>query len=211
MWGGFLTFKPKKMFGIDVSHHQGVIDWHIVATQNNPKVDFVYIKASTGVGSSDERALYNATEAKRNGIKVGYYHYCSLNDKNEVQDAVSEATWLHKILSKLPTSDLPVVLDVEDNNPNVHLEDGEVLNFINAFFATLKTYGIIDYALYSYSYFLNDHLPVNHGLGGTKLWVADYTPPLILPKGWTTHWLHQYTDKGVIKGIKTNVDLNKQF
>lgn len=209
MWGGFFTIPPKKMFGVDVSHHQGKIDWKAVS-QNFPKVDFVYIKASTGVGSADERALYNATEAKRNGIKIGYYHYCSLNDKNEVADATNEAAWFAKILSKLPTADLPAVLDVEDNNPLVQLEDGEVLNFINTFFNVLKTYGIIDHVLYSYTYFLNDHLPVNHGLSGTKLWIADYTPPLILPKGWNSAWLWQYSDSGIIKGIQTKVDLNKQ-
>lgn len=210
MWGGFFTIPPKKMFGFDCSHHQGTIDWHIVATQNSPKVDFAYIKASTGVGSADPRALFNATEAKKNGIKVGYYHYCSLNDKNEVYDATQEAAWFHKVLSKLPTSDLPVVLDIEDNNPTVHLQPGQVLNFINVFFSNLKSYGIIDHVLYSYTYFLNSHLPANHGLTGTKLWIADYTAPLILPKGWNSAWLWQYTDKGTIKGVHTPVDLNKQ-
>lgn len=201
--------KPEKMFGIDVSHHNDKIDWSKVA-QNNPKVDFVYIKTSTGVGSADPRALYNATEARKNGIKIGYYHYCSLNDKNEIEDATAEANWFTHILQSLPTADLPAVLDIEDQNPTVHLEDGEVENWIMAFFETLVNNGIKDYVIYSYSPFLNEHLPADHGFGYIKLWVADYTLPLKLPIGWSSYWLWQYTAKGTISGISTDVDLNKQ-
>lgn len=198
----------KKMFGIDVSHWQGNIDWAKVA-QNVPKVDFAIIKTSTGIGSLDPRAVWNANGAKKNGIKVGYYHFCSLNDENELLDATNEAKWFMKVLKSLPTPDLPLVLDFE-NNPLVSLDKGELLTWIKTFFATLVANGYKDYILYSYKPFLDKYLPFTHGLGNIPLWIAQYRPMLSLPNGWTKHWLWQYSDRGRIKGIAGDVDLNKQ-
>lgn len=197
------------MFGIDVSHHQGKIDWLTVA-KSTPKVDFAYIKASTGIGSQDPRAFYNATEAKRSGIKIGYYHFCSLNDKNEIEDATEEARWFIKVIKNLPSFDMPLVLDIEDNNPNVHLDPNEVVNWIGTFFKTLEASGVKDYAIYSYTSFLDEHLPHNHTFGNIKLWIAQYRSTLTLPRGWNKSWLWQYSAEGRINGISTVVDLNKQ-
>lgn len=200
--------KPKRMYGIDVSHHQGKIDWNKVATANTPKVEFVYIKASTGVGSIDPKALYNATEAKKNGLKIGYYHYCSLNNEDELQDSTDEANWFIKTMKGLPQADLPAVLDIEDPQILSSLDDGEVLAWIKNFFKVLSNSGY-KYVLYSYSPFLDQHLPANHGLGDVPLWIAQYRTSLTLPKGWSKYYLWQFSAKGKINGISTDVDLNK--
>lgn len=201
----------KKMFGIDVSHHQGKIDWKVLSTGNTPKIDLAFIKSSTGVGGLDERALFNATEAKKNGIKIGYYHYCSLNDENELDDAKKEAEWFVHVLNTLPQSDLPVALDIEDPDVLPSLDDGEILAWIKTFFATLTSHGIMNHVLYSFTPFLNDHLPKGHGLGNVPLWIAQYRSSLTLPEGWTKSWLWQYTDKGKVNGIQAITDLNKQI
>jgi lysozyme len=198
---------------LDVSHHNGQIDWAKVASQTSPfKVEGVIIKASTGVGSRDPKAAINGAEAKRNGLKIGYYHYCSLNEEDEIKDAKEEALWFIKVLHSLPTPDYPVVLDIEDPKiyPSVNLDPQEIFTWIKTFFKTLVDNGYKDYVLYSYKPFLDSKLPKNHGLGNIKLWIAQYRPKLTLPNGWFNYWVWQYSDSGKVNGIKTNVDLNRK-
>lgn len=61
--------------GIDVSHHQGAIDWARLPGQG---VDFVYIKASEGGDHRERRFAFNWAEAKRAGIMRGAYHFFTL-------------------------------------------------------------------------------------------------------------------------------------
>lgn len=204
------AIKLTPMFIIDISHHQSKIDWAKVTTQNVPKIDGAFIKTSTGVGGLDERALYNATEAKKNGLKIGYYHYCSLNEEDELKDSTEEANWFIHVLKTLPPSDLPVALDIEDPQALPSLDSGEIYTWIKNFFSVLQSSGYHNYILYSFTPFLDTHLPTNHNLGTIPLWIAQYRSTLTLPKGWNSAYLWQYTDKGHINGISTVVDLNKQ-
>jgi lysozyme len=195
--------KKINMFGIDVSQWQGVIDWK--AVKEDPKnVEFAIIKATEGVGFRDKQLVYNAVEAKRNNIKISYYHFATLNSKNVEADAKAEAEYFLATIKDLPKADLPLVLDIETDK--IGLSNTEVLLYINTFF---KALGTNDYMLYSYTPFLNINLPKNHGLGNIPLWIAAYTRSLKLPNGWTKCWAWQYTQKGKINGIKGNVDLNK--
>ena len=189
---------------IDVSHHQGVIDWGKTAKV----IDGAYIKATQGVGHVDKKCLYNAAEARHNGLKIGYYHYASITSKKVVQDATEEAKWFVKNIQGLPSPQYPAVLDIEENSG---LSKNEVLDWINTFFKVLEKEGVADYVLYSYKYFLDGNLPADHNLGHIKLWLAQYVPEgrLKLPKGWEKYWMWQYTCEGKIQGIETNVDLNK--
>lgn len=59
--------------GIDVSHHNGKINWKEVAKDSNIK--FVYIKATTGSTHTDDCYAYNIKNARENGLKVGSYHF----------------------------------------------------------------------------------------------------------------------------------------
>ena len=61
------------LHGIDVSHYQGRIDWRAVARDKN--VGYVYIKATESNYMVDDTYEYNLTEARRNGIKAGSYHF----------------------------------------------------------------------------------------------------------------------------------------
>jgi lysozyme len=196
------------MNGIDVSHNNGHIDWKRVAS-NPTKIDFAFIKSSEGVGYTDPSFLTNANEAKQNGIKTGYYHFASLNTNNSIADAKSEADYFISNLKKAPKSDLPLILDIETNK--VALNKPKVLGWINSFFSEMRSAGYDNTALYSYKPFLDANLPLNHGLGTTRLWLAAYvnlSQPK-LPKGWNDYWIWQYSCKGRVDGINGNVDMNK--
>ncbi len=62
-------------FGIDVSSHQGSIDWQRVARDG---IDFVYIKASEGGDAADARFRANWDGATSAGIEPGAYHFFTL-------------------------------------------------------------------------------------------------------------------------------------
>jgi lysozyme len=61
--------------GIDVSHHQGKIDWSRLPSQG---VDFAYIKASEGGDHRDRLFAANWSGARRAGIARGAYHFFTL-------------------------------------------------------------------------------------------------------------------------------------
>ena len=61
--------------GIDVSHHQGAIDWPLLPAQG---VDFAYIKASEGGDHRDRKFADNWAGARRAGIARGAYHFFTL-------------------------------------------------------------------------------------------------------------------------------------
>ncbi len=61
--------------GIDVSHHQGEIDWLALPEQG---VDFAYIKATEGGDHRDRLFEANWKGAKEAGIRRGAYHFFTL-------------------------------------------------------------------------------------------------------------------------------------
>ncbi|WP_318843083.1 GH25 family lysozyme [Myceligenerans pegani] len=70
--------------GIDVSHHNGTIDWELVAAQD---IDFAYVKATEGSGYVDERFAENWDGARAAGLMVGAYHFMSFESSGQEQAA----------------------------------------------------------------------------------------------------------------------------
>lgn len=202
------------MTGLDCSHYQGKIDFQKLAT-NQPPIQFIYFKATQGTGYIDPMLKINASGAQSIGLPFGYYHFATLNTNNIVQDAQAEAKYFLSILQSLPKYTLPLVLDIEDDKgaENSNLTPVDILGWINSFFDILKDRGHDNYALYSYTQFLNKWLSQAHGLGSTKLWIAQYTSRSkpTLPAGWKEFYLWQYSAKGNVKGIVGNVDMNTSF
>ncbi len=90
--------------GIDVSHHQGKIDWHKV---KNEDIQFVYIKATEGGDFKDPSFNENWNGAKNEGMKVGAYHFFTLCKPVQKQ--------INNFLSTVPLEEdaLPPALDLE--------------------------------------------------------------------------------------------------
>lgn len=195
------------MKAIDISHHNGQIDF----SQVKEEVDFIYIKASEGISSTDPKFYSNAKRASEAVIPIGYYHFATLNNEDEITDAKKEAEWFIHTIKQAPAFQLPLVLDIEDDSKKVDLDPNEVLAWVNTFFATLEANGFTNYALYSYTPFLISRLPKGHNLGSIRLWIAAYTKLSTpkLPPEWSSYWLWQHSAKGQVKGINTPVDMNK--
>lgn len=89
--------------GIDVSHHNGEIDWDKVALQ---KIKFVYIKASEGNDLQDRRFQQNWNEVRRVGLIPGAFHVfgnCS-SGTEQAQNFLS--VWHDRMITLPPAVDV---------------------------------------------------------------------------------------------------------
>ncbi len=119
VWFGWLpNWRPAlrlcERYGIDVSAHQGAIDWDRVAHDN---ISFAYIKATEGGDFVDARFAVNWAAARRAGVTVGAYHFFSLCTAGDVQ--------ARNFLATAPPDDgaMPPAVDLElagncDNRPD---------------------------------------------------------------------------------------------
>ena len=69
------SLRDGERYGIDVSNHQGAIDWDAVAADD---IDFAYIKATEGGDSTDRRFALNWRGAGEAGLDSGAYHFFTL-------------------------------------------------------------------------------------------------------------------------------------
>ncbi len=93
------------VWGVDVSHHQGAVDWVALAGHHN--LQFAYLKATEGGDFTDRRYAQNLEAARAAGLKVGAYHFFTFCRPVEEQVA-------HHLRVATPTPDmLPPALDVE--------------------------------------------------------------------------------------------------
>ena len=97
----------KRYDGIDVSHHQGAIDWQKVAQDSC--IQFVYIKATEGKTYTDPSYSTYIKGAQREKLKCGSYHYFRMTSSAQEQfNNFKKAT-------KTFTQDLIPMVDVELN------------------------------------------------------------------------------------------------
>ena len=78
------TPKSDHVFGIDVSHHQGKINWSEVKASPD-SIKFVFIRSTMGVDGKDKRFQYNWRKAKAKGFICGAYHYYRPNENSTKQ------------------------------------------------------------------------------------------------------------------------------
>jgi lysozyme len=109
--GGFFyyaNFAPEgwhySVHGIDVSHHQGPIDWPRVARSG---ISFAFLKATEGGTHIDENFRENFEEARAAGIAVGAYHFFTFCKSGAEQAANFVAAVPHEAKT------LPPVVDIE--------------------------------------------------------------------------------------------------
>lgn len=189
---------------IDVSKHNGIIDWKAVA----PHISGAILKATEGATVMDKRFYDNVRGCEANNIPWGAYHFATWNDEDEVRDATNEARFfLSVVKGAAGIPKLPLVLDIESNKPIPYTKQ-EMVVYCKTFIDFLGITGV-GVAIYGSPGFLNSYLPADHPFANIKLWVADYTGAINPVPGWKKPWLHQYTDRGTITGMKGPVDLNR--
>lgn len=193
---------------IDIHDDNGVINWQELL-KNDPKIVKVIHKASEGVGAPDKMFTKNINDVVKIGLRWSAYHFATWNKTDEVADALEEASDFLKRLATVPKPTEKVYLDVETNKTKILLSPPEVETYILTFEQAMLKAGY-QTGIYASPGFINSFLPRKHKIGHLGLWQADYRRVPIVANGFKNYELLQYTDQGIIRGIKTRVDLNRE-
>jgi lysozyme len=186
-----------KVHGIDVSHHQGTIDWQAVKateTQNYP-IRFVFMKATEGGDYKDRRFAENFREAREAGLVRGAYHFYNPNT-----DPIRQADFFISQVT-LEKGDLAPVLDIERKPRNKAQLQADLVKFLNRL---EQHYGVRPIIYTSYRY-MERYLD-SPEFARYPLWIAHYYVEALSYEGSWQFW--QHTDYGTVPGITESVDLN---
>ena len=197
----------ESLCGIDVSYYQKEIDWEKVADDG---IDFAMIRlgyrgADTGRLHTDSRFRENFRASKRAGLSRGVYFF---SQAVTTEEAVEEAKY---VIRRIRGSGIeyPVVFDMEPVSGSDridHLTSLEKTEIADAFCQVIEKNGYTA-MIYGNPSWLSDHLQMEY-LTDYPLWIAHYADVTNYPHEFK---MWQYTDRGRVKGIKGNVDMNILF
>ena len=189
-------FGGEDMKGIDVSVHNGKIDWQKVKAG----IDFAILRAGYGklAKQRDDRFEENYAGAKAAGIPVGAYWYSYAMDEDEARQEAD--VFLSVIAGK--QFEFPVYFDLEEKK-QFDLGKEKVSAIMRAFLERVEAAG----------YFV--------GLYGSASSLMTHTADDIKSRYtiWLAHWVDktnytgaygiwQHSEKGSVDGINGNVDLD---
>ena len=184
--------------GIDISHHQGEIDWDLLRNAQlfDTPIRFVFMKATEGVDFLDENFNDNFYQARENNFIRGVYHFFHPKESPEAQ-----ARYFLKQVH-LEDGDLPPVLDFEKRGT---LTPDQIKHAAIAWLRVVENhYGVkpIIYTNYDFKLkYFSDSI-----FNQYPYWIAHYYVDTLQYTGPWKFW--QHTDRGRVRGIKGFVDLD---
>lgn len=185
------------ILGIDISHHQGKINWDEVEDMkiNDDSIQFVYLKVTEGVSFKDSQYKRNRKILNGKPVKVGVYHFFSPN--SDVVKQVSHFT------NSFQKTTLKPVLDVERIG---NLSKTQIVNAVELFLNETEKRIHVRPVVYTYESFYNDYFKGTK-LEGELFWIANYNGNCeICDQDNVLLW--QFSDHATINGISEKVDLN---
>ena len=213
--GGFLTYDGDgpSYVGVDVSAHQGEIDWDAVADDN---IDFAMVRVGfrgTGTGSLNTDKYYeqNIRGAMRAGLETGVYFFAQAVT---VEEAIEEADYVISLLDGLDING-PVAYDWEmhDSTYRVYGTSPEMATACAvAFCERIKDAG---YTPMVYGGTYVTYMKYDQGaLADYLSWYPEYKsekseklcPTLVYHMD---YW--QFSSSRAVAGINGRVDMNIQF
>lgn len=229
-YGDLITSSSRKIivydkmyFGIDVSSHQGKINWEDVAKSG---IDFAIIRL--GVGDNIERQddiefINNVNGCVQNGIPYGVYLYSYATNLNGVsgvnQDSASidsEIAHTLRVLGKLNSEQkemlkLPVFIDMEDSS-TISVGKVGLTNMADYYCANIQKNGY-QCGIYANKNWLNNYLDSNYLGNKYNIWLAHYTDDYNYLSDYAgAYQLWQYTSCGTLSGITSSgLDMNVAF
>ena len=194
--------------GIDVSYHQGAIDWSQVAGSG---VRFAFLRASAGTLTADTAYSTYRQGARAAGLTVGSYHFA--NPDGTANDAANEASWFLRNATIAP-GDLRPVLDLEVANG---LSPAALTAWAQTWLAQVTAATGVRPIIYTNNSFWTSSMANTDWFarnGYSVLWIAHWTSatqPSVPAGGWGdngwTFWQHSST--GNVPGINGPVDLDR--
>ena len=183
--------------GIDISKHQGSINWEEL--KKNQKIKFIYIKATEGSDYVDPRYHENIRNARKHGFKVGSYHFLS------TRSAATTQFYNFIRTAKREDQDLLPVIDVEKIGS---WSSQQLRDSVKVFADLIEDYYGCKPLIYTSEKFFTKHL--GRVFADYPLFIAKYSAsqPNIGYK-WI---LWQFADNGLFKSVKGNggkVDMSR--
>ena len=203
--GAIQTSVNGSKFGIDISRHNGKIDWNAVKSSG---VDYVIIRcgyrgSSSGALITDQNFQSNIKGATAAGLKVGIYVFSQAI--NEVE-AVKEAS-LAVSLAKGYKLTYPIFIDTESSGGRADKIDVATRTaVVNAFCQTVQSAGY-QAGIYASKSWFETKLSMG-SIGNYRIWLAQYAAA---PTYSGRYDMWQYSSKGTISGINGKVDLNLSY
>ena len=196
--------KKVKMQGIDISCHQGNIDWSAVKSSG---IDFAIIRCGYGKNiesQDDSKFAINVSECERLGIPYGVYLYSYAGDSAGATSEAEHALRLIRSGNANPT--MGVWIDIEDADGykvrnGISYYTSEIV--ANTFCSIIKNNGYRT-GIYASLYWLEDYLDSNSLLSYEK-WVAQWNSRCDYKKSYV---MWQYSSMGSVNGILGNVDMD---
>lgn len=176
--------------GIDISKHQGAINWEQVSN-NHKNIQFVYIKATEGSEYIDPCYANNIANARKNGFKVGSYHFLSTKTSiySQAQNFIQTVTQYQQ--------DLIPVVDIETMGAwTSHELRDSVRLFLNIVQQHFETKPMI----YTSEKFFNRNL--GREFTEYPLWIAKYST--LAPNIGYKWILWQFSDIAPVSGVEGN-------
>ena len=187
--------------GIDVSYHQGIIDWQKV---KNDGVTFAIIRAGYGKTQMDKKFIENICGANTSGIEVGIYWF--IYAKN-VSEAIENADRCHACISLykgIIKHKVWADWEYDSDKRNPQTKAGRTA-IVKAFCERLESHGY-DVGVYANPDYMKSKFDMSQ-LSKYPLWLAKYSSS----KGSYNPFMWQYSSKGNVSGIKGNVDMNIMY
>lgn len=194
-----LSNPPDTLWGVDVSHYQGKIDFKKL----EEGAHFAILRATIGeTGKCDQRFYGNYANAAKSHLLVGFYHFFYFHCDGELQAKI----FLDATNGK--RNNFPLIIDFEESTVVNKRKESNIDT------STYHLRQMVDYLrcegkdvmIYS-----NRHCYKRYGLeekfSDVKLWVADYNA-MFVTEDFPNCYIQQYACDGNVYGINADVDLN---
>ncbi|MFB9052412.1 GH25 family lysozyme [Formosa undariae] len=189
---------PRYLYGIDLSHYQGQIDWNQVNYINDSiPIAFIIIRATMGIDGLDSTFITRWETIKSKEVVRGAYHYYRPN-----QHSLSQAKQFKSHVTLNP-GDLPPILDIENLSTIQSVENLKI--GIKKWLVDVELHYGVTPIIYTGDHFYRKHLNTPE-FDKYPIWIANYgnyAEPFTQP--WS---IWQFTERGQVEGVEGFIDLN---
>ena len=195
--GSAVAREGNARFGIDVSHHNGDIDW--AKLRSVEELLFVYVKATEGATHVDKNFKANTKGAAEAGYLIGSYHFFRMTSS-----AHAQFENFCRAIGSVRKQDLIPMVDVEtaDKHSVAELQDS-----LKVFMQLVKNhYGVFP-MIYGTNRSYNAYCAPD--FNKYHLYIGRYGDKAPIVKGSGTYTIWQYSQQGELPGIPKPVDLAK--
>lgn len=184
--------------GIDLSHHNPILNWDIVSEQG---ISFAYMKATEGTTHIDRNYKFNYQPARKANVYVGTYHFYSfaLSGKEQARHFIKNG--------QFNKGDMIPAIDVEHSPINLFSKDNKYVALVVSELKILENELYEHFGVHPIIYTNRDcyKLYIKGNFANNLIWMCDLQGE---PSDKVPWRIWQFSHKGKVPGIPDEVDLN---